>query len=153
MSSSYVSISEFVNKAIEFEIESAEFYRDLAAKVSEPKSAEALREFEVQERAHASTLRSYSLPEDSGARLQFGPSLTLSMPPTPEDTGVESLFTLAIERERKSAKLYDYASDLAVGDFKQVLISLADFERGHEEDLKVLRANLAQIKKPEAPDF
>jgi rubrerythrin len=141
-SESYVSMAEFVAKAIEFEVESAEFYRDLADRVENHDSVETLRELEKQERDHASTLRDYDLPEDDDSRLQFKPRLSLNMPPAPKKTDVGTLFKHAIERERKSARLYDFASDLAAGDFKQLLSSLADFERGHEEDLKRLRKTL-----------
>ena len=139
---SYVTMGEFIGKAIEFEVESAEYYRDLGQQVDDPRTEKALRKMEEQERKHAATLRNHTVSDADDTRLQFGPSLSLNMPSTPKDRSVDSLLRHAVERERKSARLYEFASDLAGGDFKALLRSLADFERGHEEDLKLLMKRL-----------
>ena len=65
------------------------------------------------------------------------------MPLAPGKQDVSSLFDYAIDREEKSAKLYEFASDFTSGPFKDLLSSLADFERGHMRDLKRLKRTLS----------
>ena len=141
-SKTYLTMKQFLDKSITFEEESAEYYADLSAKVDDADGVKLLREIEKQERWHAETLKNYTVPEGDDSRLQFGPTLSASMPEKPRGEDVNTLLTHAIEREIKSARLYDFASDLATGAFKQLLQSLGDYERSHEQDLKLLNKRL-----------
>ena len=139
MGKSYITMSEFIENAIEFEIESAEFYADLRSRVNNTEVKILLQNFEDQEKSHAETLKNYTVDESEDPRLQFGPTMSLNMPSAPEDKDIPSLFEYAIGREEKSARLYDFASDFAAAPFKDLLSSLAEFERGHKRDLKRLK--------------
>ena len=137
-SGTYVTMAEFIQKAVQFEIESAEFYHDLRSRDLPEEAAEVLEALENQERAHAESLQGMNVSEGSTLTLQFGPTLGLSMPPAPSEPTLSALFDVAIEREEKSARIYEYASDFARGKFKELLLSLAEFEESHKRKLKLV---------------
>jgi rubrerythrin len=133
-SRSYVDRKEFVEIAIRFEIDSADFYRDLQGSAADDQARELLRLLEGQERRHEQVLQGFKSKTDlsGGEILQFTPDLSLSMPPAPRGKpGFRQLFELAIERERKSEEIYHAASAQVGGDMKALLEGLAAFEREH----------------------
>jgi rubrerythrin len=132
-------MTEFVDKAIAFEVDSAEFYRNLKGEDLPEKALELVEALAAQEESHAESLRGMSLDTDSDATLQFTPELRLSMPPEPKRRDLKSLFDVAIEREEKSARIYDFASDFASGKLKDLLVSLAEFEESHKRRLMLVR--------------
>lgn len=144
-SGSYVLMSEFVDRAIKFEEESAEFYRDLQKQEVGETALELLEALEEQETEHAASLRSFGFDRTNETRLQFPPALSLSMPAAPNLPTVNQLFDLAMEREEKSAKIYDYAADMTTGKFKELLDSLAEFERGHLRSLRLLKRSFGKL--------
>jgi rubrerythrin len=135
----YVTMKEFLNLAIDFEHDSAEYYARLWDKVPGDKEKELCSELENEESSHADTLSLHNVDEESEARIQFTPELSLSMPEIKADAEVQELIKGAIAREEKSVKIYEYASDFAVGKFKALLKDLADFERAHIRKLNLIR--------------
>ena len=138
-SSSYVTMTEFVERAIAFEVESAQFYRSLQGEDLPAKAGELLEALESQEKSHADSLRGMSFDDSSNVTLQFAPELSLSMPPEPASRELKALFDVAIEREAKSSRIYEFASDFAKGKFKDLLVSLAEFEESHKRKLMLIK--------------
>lgn len=138
----FVTIEEFIHIAIQFEIDSAEFYRGMQEQVSNKNAREVLILLEKEERKHQQILREFPIKEeDKDAILQFPPSLSLSMPDVPSEISeVDEIIAVGVERERKSVEIYQKAADMVSGKFKELLTGLANFEKQHEEKLLGLQA-------------
>ena len=138
---SYVTINEYLQLAVEFEIDSAAFYRDLQKTVEDENALTLLKLLEQQEIAHERMLRGYEITDDPDYILQFPPSLQLSMPlQTSDNPGFDEMLALAIEREQRAAEIYEKTAALVSGAFRDLLEGLGHFEREHEERLKSLKS-------------
>ena len=137
----YVNMGQFMELAIRFEVESAEFYSTMAKAVDEKSVQELLGTLEAQENDHARVLREYEAPKDTSIILQFAPELSLSMPVPSDRPDFPEMLGVAIERERASAEIYRRASERTVGAFKELLEGLASFEQEHEQKLKGLQVS------------
>jgi rubrerythrin len=134
----YLSMEQFMRLAIDFEAESAAFYRSMQGPELEAEARELLRQLEGQEREHEEILRGYQVdPRDPGT-LQFAPELSLSMPSPPANPDFAAMLRLAIAREEKSARIYRVASEMTVAGFRELLEGLAAFEEEHERRLRGL---------------
>ncbi len=135
----FLSIADFLELAVEFEEDSAAFYRGmLTRKLADPVRALAVL-LEKQEEAHAKILREYEVGE-SKAFLQFPPEFKLSMPDQYEEgLSVSALIALAIDREVHAEALYNNAAASVSGSFKEFIRGLALFEKEHVERLRSLR--------------
>ena len=139
-SKSYVTMNEFIDIAIQFENESAAFYKELQNEEGlGEKEKELLKRLENEELDHAAGLKGFAFDRESEETIQFTPELEPTMPPAPKQNDLDSFFEVALEREKKSARIYEFASDFAVGKFKQFLVSLADFEKAHERYIRKIR--------------
>jgi len=136
----YVNMMQFMDLAIQFEIESADFYAQMSSGVNEKSVQELLATLEAQEKDHARILEEYEAPKDSDIILQFAPELTLSMPTPKGDPDFAEMLSVAINREHVSAEIYRRASERTLGAFKELLEGLAVFEEEHEQKLKRLQA-------------
>ena len=135
----YVDMDQFMDLAVRFEVESAEFYAGMGKAVDEESVRELLRTLEAEENDHARILREFEPPKDSNIILQFAPELSLSMPVPGDNPDFGEMLRVAIERERVSAEIYRRASERTVGAFKELLEGLTTFEEEHERKLKGLQ--------------
>jgi rubrerythrin len=135
----YVDMAEFMDLAIRFETESAEFYASMGKIATDKSVQELIGTLETEENDHARILKEYEAPKDSNIILQFAPALSLSMPMPGEDPGFSEMLGVAIERERASAEMYRRASQRTVGAFRELLEGLTAFEEEHERKLKGLQ--------------
>lgn len=137
----FVTIEEFLQLAISFEVQSAQFYRELQKTATADDAIELLRLLEQQEIEHEKVLRNYAIEEDLDSLLQFPPSLALSMPQlSSKAPDFDEMLSIAIEREKRSAAIYERAADMVSGDFGKLLTGLSLFERAHEEKLRSLQS-------------
>ena len=135
----FLSIVDFLKLAVEFEEDSALFYRKmLTSNLAEP--VKALAELlEKQEEAHAKILREYEIGENR-AFLQFPPDFKLSMTDSyKEGMTVSELIVLAIAREDHAQSMYSNAAASVSGSFKDFIGGLALFEAEHAVKLRSLR--------------
>ncbi|MBD3308081.1 hypothetical protein GF348_16985 [candidate division KSB3 bacterium] len=140
----YTSIPEFLELAIQFEVDSAHFYEALQQKVSNPQAQDVLEMLAKEEVQHQQTLQAYEVKDKSGF-LQFAPSLTALMPPVPEELpGVDECLTLALAREQKSVEIYENTAGMTTGDFREILLGLANFERQHIEKVTMLKRSFGK---------
>jgi rubrerythrin len=136
----YVTMRQLMELAIQFEMDSAAFYRRMRSMSSEAPVRELLQTLEEEEKDHERILRGYTPPQNEELRLQFAPELTLSMPALGRDTDFAGMLMLAIERERRSVDMYADAAGRTMGEFRELLENLASFEREHERKLQRLQA-------------
>jgi rubrerythrin len=138
-SSSYMSCRDFLQAAIVFEEESADFYHRMQAGLPAGAVRELLKLLELQETAHAVTLRGFR-PADGDAIIQFALNLASLMEPAPAgEISLSALIELGIERERRAKEAYFAAARSVTGSFREMLEGLARFEEEHEERLKSLQ--------------
>jgi rubrerythrin len=135
----YVDMNQFMDLAIQFEVESAEFYARMRKTATEESVRKLLATLEAQENDHARTLKEYEAPKDGNIILQFAPELSLSMPVPKENPDFGEMLSVAIERERASAEIYRRVSERRLGAFKDLLEGLAVVEQEHERKLKRLQ--------------
>lgn len=137
----YLTIDEFLQLAILFETEAAEFYNSLQKSVTSSDVRELLETLEDEENEHERILRGCKVTVDPNITLQLPASLSLSMPePESETPDFGEMLSVAIEREIRSREIYENAADLVSGNFKELLAGLAHFEREHEEKLRHLKS-------------
>ena len=137
----YVDMRQFMDLAIQFEVESAEFYAKMHIGVEERSVQELLTTLEAEEKDHGRILKEFEAPKDSDSILQFAPELSLSMPMPKGDPNFAEMLSVAIKREHASAEIYRRASERTSGAFKELLEGLAVFEEEHEQKLRSLQAH------------
>jgi rubrerythrin len=136
----FISAKELLEIAIGFEHDSVEFYRMMQKGHSNGRVIDLLKLLEEQERDHERTLREFEPGPGPYEMLQYAPSFRLSMPvPKSNDPGFDELLDVAIEREIKSALIYERSAQMVSGKLQTVLQGLVEFEREHEYKLKDLR--------------
>ena len=139
----FVTIGEFITIAVQFEIDSAAFYRAMQPQVTQENAREVLRLLEKEEVKHQEVLRKFDVGKDQHSLLQFPPSLSLSMPKmTTETPGLDEILNVGIAREQKTVEIYEHTAGMVSGQFRELLTGLANFERLHEEKLRSLKALL-----------
>ena len=144
----FITVEELFDIAIEFEIESAEFYRKLQAVTDDDNVLEVLKLLEKQEVSHEKILREYEIGPSPHEILQFGPSFTLAMPQAPtQQIGLFELLDIALERETKAESIYTNSASMVKGELAKFLEGLATFEREHVERVKSLKLYLSSEEK------
>ena len=139
----FVTIEEFINIAIQFEIDSAEFYRGTREQVTDENAREVLILLEKEEIGHQKTLIKFDIGEEKHGILQFPPSLSLSMPEIESETPeMDAILEIGLARERKAVEIYENAASMVSGKFRDLLVGLANFEKQHVEKLRSLKALL-----------
>ncbi len=135
----FVTIEEFVQLAIQFGENSADFYSKMQALVKNESARKLLKLLEKEEMKHVNILKEFTVKEDKDSVLQFLPSFLRSMPAMKsEHPEMEEIIEVVIERERKAVEIYENTASMVSGNFKELLIGLARFERQHEEKLRRL---------------
>ncbi|MBN1524243.1 MAG: hypothetical protein JW904_07175 [Spirochaetales bacterium] len=139
--SAYLSLTTILEKSVEFEKMSAQFYKDLQSKTDDHKIIILLELLEKQEIEHQHTLeRLLAKKEIPDVHIQFPPEINLVMPKlTKENPAFMDIIDLAIEREIVSASIYEESSRFVTGAIKDLLDGLAKCERIHERSLKELK--------------
>jgi len=141
-SGNYVTIPEFLDKAILFEARSAALYKRMAKGAPEGSCEQLLTMLAREEHRHMQVLQEEKERPHADEYFQFAPELSLSMPEPPDEgADLSELLDFAIERERQSARIYEQAAAVAKREFRQLLEGLATFEHEHEERLLSLRDN------------
>jgi rubrerythrin len=132
-------MNQFMDLAIQFEVESAEFYARMKDTATEKAVQELLATLQAEENDHIRILTEYEAAKNSDIILQFAPELSLSMPMPGADPDFNEMLSVAIQRERASVDIYRRASERTTGEFKELLEGLAAFEEEHERKLKGLQ--------------
>jgi rubrerythrin len=136
----YLTIDEFLQLAILFETEAAEYYHRMKGRAHEPDVAALLDSLEDEERQHERVLRKRSFAVDPNTVLRFPPELDLQMPgEKSDDPSFAEMISIAIAREIRAREIYEAAARLASGEFEELLVGLAAYELRHEKKLRSLQ--------------
>jgi len=139
----FLKVDELLDLAIEFEQESADYYRKLQNNIENQRVLDMLRELENQEIEHRDILKNFELEDKPYPMLQFGPSFSITLPEVQSDSPtLRELLDVAIDREIVSRQIYNTTAGQVFGNLAQVLQDLAAFEGEHEAKLRDLRAYL-----------
>jgi len=139
----FLKVDELLDLAIEFEQESADYYRKLQNNIENQRVLDMLRELENQEIEHRDILKNFELEDKPYPMLQFGPSFSITLPEVQSDSPtLRELLDVAIDREIVSRQIYNTTAGQVFGNLAQVLQDLAAFEGEHETKLKDLRSYL-----------
>jgi rubrerythrin len=136
---SYLSVQQFLELAIHFEVDSAEYYRLMQKSSTDREVLGLLQDLELRELEHERALREYKQRRKSEAVLQFAPELSLSMPAAPMNPGFAELLEVAVERERQSVRIYRATADLSSGELRRIMEELEAFEQQHLDRLLRIR--------------
>jgi len=131
------SVDEVLDFAIKGEIESAKFYKGLAAKMEKAWMREVFEHFAKEEEGHQKKLegvKSGKYLEPSKAKildLKIGDYLVDIEPKL--DMGYQEALILAMKKEKKAFKLYTQLSELAdSAELKATFAALAQEEAKHK---------------------
>lgn len=137
--SNFMTIGDFIEKAIAFELESADFYGNMLKMELSQSVRDMVSLLETQEISHAKMLREFDVPQ-TDEMIQFPPELKIAIPKLPEKLDdLSFLIDLAIQRETGTREIYEAAALHTKGYFKEFIMGLANFEREHEENLTSLK--------------
>ncbi len=136
-----------LDRAIVNEESAAAFYRQAAARVSDPVTRDALEGLmrdEVEHKHLIEEFRSGARPLPDGN--SSGGSLVeiLGTPDFTADMSPSAAFLLAAKKEKSAVEFYEnWAGLYPVGPERKLLLSLADVERRHKLKVEELYANAA----------
>ncbi|MHC4144451.1 MAG: ferritin-like domain-containing protein [Planctomycetota bacterium] len=130
------TIGEVLEFAIGREAEAADFYMALAARVKNPPTREFFENLVTDELEHKSRLELEVIKEGIVARTVGVLPETSGVGPDPDQVREQMVYTealgLAIERERRSFKLYSrLAGQVTDEELRETLLSLAEEEVKH----------------------
>lgn len=139
-SDNVISIKQLIDIAINFEEESAQFYRYIRSIAKNKTLVSLAQMLEKEENEHQQMLRDIQITDDK-SMVTFPLALIESMPSLNiNELNVQKLIAIAIEREHVSASIYEQAAVLTGGRIKKLLENLTLFEREHEEKLQRLES-------------
>jgi len=136
---SYCTIKELIQNSILFEEETANFYKKMKSYTDNEKTDDLLKFLIEQEYMHKNKLENITFAYDSHAMIQFPPEFEQAFP---VDIGTSISFSVlldtAIEIEVFSQKIYHEAGFQSMGEIKELFMSLAQYEKTHEQYLREL---------------
>ena len=138
MGKTFGSVNEILDFAIAREIEAAEFYTALAAKMDAPAMKQAFVDFAKEEQGHRARLEAVKRGEYSfgtGAKQLMGLGLAdylVDAEPS-EDMSYAEALVLAMKKEKAAFRLYTDLASAAQGDaLRDLFLSLAAEEARHK---------------------
>jgi len=132
------SIGEILEFAIAREMEANQFYMALAEQLENPAMRELVLEFAKEELEHKAKLELEVLKigkvlRPVGKRAEFKVADYIVDFGIESDLGYKDLLIVAIEKEKKSLRLYiDLAAIIEDKDSRETLLSIAEEEAKHE---------------------
>ncbi|MFO8008876.1 MAG: ferritin family protein [Candidatus Brocadiia bacterium] len=138
---------EIMARAIGNEEAAAAFYRRAAEKVTDPETREVLQGLARDEQEHKRAIEEFqsgarSLPDEpppAGSLVEKFGTPEFSPDMTPQDA-----FLLAARKEKLAVELYESWAELyPEGPERELLLKLADVERGHKARVEAMFANAA----------
>jgi rubrerythrin len=130
-------VDDILDFAIGNEIEAYKFYTDLAAKVSNPVMQKVFLDFAAEEQAHRKLLedvkreKKIKLDNKQITNLKIA-EFTIAAQPTP-DMDYQAILVLAMQKEKKSFKLYTRMAELVTNaENKKLFEFLARQEAKHK---------------------
>lgn len=143
-------LGDYIDIAIQREIEAQEFYLGLMAKVADPQAKDALKLLASEEKKHEAFLVKYrdgGYPAD-GLRLNkpidYKVAEHMDRPDIQKDMQSKDVFLIAAHRELNSYNFYMGLADLhPEGELREIFRKMASEELKHKEKVEYLYANAA----------
>lgn len=141
--STFSSVDEALQFAIDREQEAADFYSSLAGRAKAPGMKDVFMGFAAQETGHKNKLLAVKQGGDLQPAAQKVVDLQVSdylaeVSPS-DDMDLQAALTLAMQREKKAFKLYsDLAAAATSENLRQTFLALAQEEAGHKVQLEII---------------
>ena len=137
-----------IDMAIAAEIEAYEFYKEVAATVSDPSLKMLFKEFADEEKGHKAALEGIKEKETQNFSFSVGadykvsevvelPKLTINMKPS-------DAIGLAMKKEEEAIKIYsNFAAATNDPEKRKIFASLAEMEEAHKTKMEFLYTQTA----------
>ncbi|MDD4802899.1 MAG: ferritin family protein [Syntrophomonas sp.] len=137
-----------MDMAIAAEIEAYEFYRDVAAKISDAGMKKLFQEFADEEQGHKKALENIKAKEIQNFSFTSGPNYKISemveLPKLSIDMKPADAIALAMKKEEESMNTYSYLASVTDDpDKKNLFAGLAKMEEGHKVRMEGLYTDTA----------
>ena len=139
---SFLNLEELLEILRNFELESADFYGNLAGKEGGQEFQEVFIWLKEEELRHAEALEKINPRDYPKIHIQIPPELSLSMPQVPEYKTLAEILDLAIDREERASGVYSKASGTVPSPLKDLFLSLAEWEGRHKQRLILLKSEI-----------
>jgi rubrerythrin len=143
-------LSDFIDIAIQREIEAYEFYQGLYETVQDTTAREALGFLANEERKHREFLESYQAGKLGPGALRLTQVLDykiaeyLEQPNIQKNMRSSDVYLVAAHREQNSVNFYTgLAAVHPDGQVKEILLRMANEEKRHKEKVEYLYSNTA----------
>lgn len=143
-------LADFIDIAIQREIEAYDFYRGLFDKVKDPAARDALEFLAKEEQKHRAFLEEYQSGKLGAEALRLTQVIDykiaehLEKPDIDKDLESKDVYLVAAHREQNSYRFYaDLAAIHPEGRVKDMLLRMANEEKRHKEKVEYLYSNTA----------
>jgi rubrerythrin len=137
-----------MEQAIEAEVESYEFYRDVANKATNPAVKQLFIEFAREEHGHKEQLEEIKAKGmqdfDFAGAADYKVSETVDLPPLSAEMKPTDAIALAMKKEEAAVKIYSHlASSVSDPAIQKIYTELAQMETEHKARMEDLYTNMA----------
>lgn len=143
-------LSDFIDIAIQREIEAYEFYQGLKAKIEDQTAAQALDLLANEEKKHRAFLEDYQAGKLGSDALRLTQVIDyriaehLEQPDLDKDLESKDVYLVAAHREQHSYHFYTALAAIhPEGAVKDMLLRMANEEKRHKEKVEYLYTNTA----------
>lgn len=137
-----------MDMAIAAEVESYEFYRDVAAKVADAGLKKIFQDCAAEEKGHKTALENIKGKDIENFSFNVGVdykiSETVALPKLSLDMKPADAIALAMKKEEEAMKMYSRLADVTdEPPIKKVYVELAKMEEGHKEKMEAIYTSTA----------
>jgi len=143
-------LSDFLDIAIQREIEAFDFYSGLSAKVTDKQARDALTNLAGEEKKHRAFLENYRDGKVAAGSLRMSQVVDyriaehMEKPATDSEIKSSEAYLLAAHREKASHDFYKALAEIHPdGPVKDMLLLMASEEMKHKEKVEYLYSNTA----------
>jgi len=145
------TISSIIQFAIDNEVESYEFYKNAAEKVTDRDLNEIFVELAEEELEHKRFLEEFSKSEDKKIVLDsytdYNISETFDTPELSTEMNFKEAIQLAIKKEEEAMIMYEtLAKDSNDSEVEKLFLGLKDMEQMHKARLEEIYTNVAYVE-------
>ncbi len=143
-----IEFERIMEQAIAAEVESYEFYRDVASKATNPAVKQLFSEFAREEQGHKEQLKEIKAKGiqdfDFEGAADYKVSETVDLPLLSADMKPADAIALAMKKEEAAVKMYSHlASSVSDPALQKIYTELAQMETEHKARMEDLYTNMA----------
>ena len=144
------NVRQLIDTAIEREQAAYEFYMDIYNRISEPGVKDTIEWIAGEEKKHKAFLIDYRNSPQGAVKLQMSEVTYYKVAEYQEEPEIEAdmnsadVYLVASHRELRSHQFYSELAEMHTsGDFRDMLLKMANEELKHKEKMEYLYANTA----------